>query len=332
MLHRAAEHKGTSFIEVYQNCNIFNDGAWEYATNRASKADNVLELEHNKPLIFGKNRDKGIRLNGMDPEVVELGKGITEDDLLFHDEQSTEPALAYLLSRLRHEDGFPEPIGVFRAVDAPKYDVELNRQVDEAKAAKGPGDFNQLFTSGETWTVTEQVVQPRQQSNGEPMDGTVIEEASGNRVAIDEDDREQTAVEKSLEQDLVGVLAQRKHVIVKPSAPVGDVLGQLVGQKVGCAVVVDDDERVVGIFSERDALLKLNADFAELKTHPVSEFMTAEPETLQAGAKIAFAVQRMDLGGYRHVPIVDNEGRLQGVISVRDILNHLTDRLAPAKA
>ena len=81
MLKRAAEHKGTSFVEVYQNCNVFNDGAFEWATNRDAKADNIIELEHGKPLIFGKNRDKGIRLNGMQLEVVELGKGVQEDDL-----------------------------------------------------------------------------------------------------------------------------------------------------------------------------------------------------------------------------------------------------------
>jgi 2-oxoglutarate ferredoxin oxidoreductase subunit beta len=154
VLKRAAEHRGTAFIEVYQNCNVFNDGAWEYATDRKVKADNILQLEHGKPLIFGKNRDKGIRLNGMDPEVVELGKGVSEDDLLFHDERATEPSLAYLLSRLRHEDGFPEPIGVFRAIDAPKYDVELNRQVEAAREKRGHGDLENLFNSGETWTVS----------------------------------------------------------------------------------------------------------------------------------------------------------------------------------
>ena len=332
VLQRGAEHKGTAFIEVYQNCNIFNDGAWNYATDRASKADTVLQLEHNKPLIFGKNRDKGIRLNGLDPEVVELGKGITEDDLLFHDEKAPEPSLAYLLSRLRHEDGFPEPIGVFRAVDAPKYDVELNKQVKEAIASKGQGDSNKLFSSGETWTVAEQDidnVRGRQDTNGEPHDDTVVEEASGIRVPIGEVEPEQTEIDKSLEQDLVSVLSQRKHVIVQPDAKVGDVLGQLVGQGVGCAIVVDDEEKVVGIFSERDALLKLNTEYAQLKDHPISEFMTKDPETLQASAKIAFAVQRMDLGGYRHVPIVDADKRLQAVISVRDILSYLTDRMAP---
>jgi 2-oxoglutarate ferredoxin oxidoreductase subunit beta len=153
VLKRAAEHSGTSFIEVYQNCNIFNDKAWDYATDRDSKADTTLELVHGKPMIFGKNRDKGIRLNGMDPEVVELGKGITEDDLLFHDEKSAEPSLAYLLSRMRYEDGFPEPIGVFRSVDRPRYDVMVNEQISQAVTERGVGDLNKLFHSGDTWQV-----------------------------------------------------------------------------------------------------------------------------------------------------------------------------------
>jgi 2-oxoglutarate ferredoxin oxidoreductase subunit beta len=152
MLRRAAEHRGTAFVEVYQNCNIFNDGVWDYAKSRDTKFDTTVEIEHGKPLIFGKNRDKGIRLNGLEPEVVELGKGITEDDLLFHDEKASEPSLAYLLSRMRQPE-FPEPIGVFRAVDAPKYDELLNAQVDAATKSKGPGDLQTLFNSGETWEV-----------------------------------------------------------------------------------------------------------------------------------------------------------------------------------
>ena len=153
VLRRAADHHGTSFIEVYQNCNVFNDGAWEYAKNRETKAETIIELQHGKPLIFGKNRDKGIRLNGMEPEVVELGKGISEDDLLFHDEKSPEPSLAYLLSRMRYPE-FPEPIGVFRAVDRPRYDVELNNQIAQARSKQGEGDLHALFHSGETWTVS----------------------------------------------------------------------------------------------------------------------------------------------------------------------------------
>lgn len=152
VLERAAEHHGTSFIEVYQNCVVFNDGAFSHATDRDQKAETTIELEHGKPLIFGKNRDKGIRLNGLEPEVVQLGGDVAEDDLLFHDEKSLEPSLAYLLSRMRYPE-FPEPIGVFRAVDRPRYDVELNRQIDTAREKKGPGDLQAVFHAGDTWTV-----------------------------------------------------------------------------------------------------------------------------------------------------------------------------------
>jgi 2-oxoglutarate ferredoxin oxidoreductase subunit beta len=147
VLRRAAEHRGTSFVEVYQNCNVFNDGAYDYATNRDTKSDNTIEIEHGKPLIFGKNRDKGIRLNGITPEVVELGKGISEDDLLFHDERATEPTLAYLLSRMTHPE-FPEPIGVFRAVDRPRFEERMIHQIDE-----GEGNLAALFNTGDTWEV-----------------------------------------------------------------------------------------------------------------------------------------------------------------------------------
>jgi 2-oxoglutarate ferredoxin oxidoreductase subunit beta len=151
-LLRAAAHKGTSFVEVYQNCNIFNDGAWKYATDRETKANNLIELEHGKPLIFGKDRDKGIRLNGMTPEVVELGKGISEDDLLFHDEKAHEPSLAFLLSRLRQPE-FPEAIGVFRDVEISVYDEGVNQQVDQAQEADPDATMDDLFNSGTTWTV-----------------------------------------------------------------------------------------------------------------------------------------------------------------------------------
>jgi 2-oxoglutarate ferredoxin oxidoreductase subunit beta len=152
VLRRAAEHRGVSFVEVYQNCNVFNDGAWEYASDKKVRDDNIIELEHGKPLIFGKNRDKGIRLNGTEPEVVSLGNGVKEDDLLFHDERAEEPTHAYLLSRMRRPE-FPEPIGVFRAVERPTYEAEVNRQIEAAVQKRGPGDLAALFQMGDTWNV-----------------------------------------------------------------------------------------------------------------------------------------------------------------------------------
>jgi 2-oxoglutarate ferredoxin oxidoreductase subunit beta len=152
VLDRAAHHRGTSFVEVYQDCNVFNHGAFDYAIDKETKEDNTLYLEHGKPLIFGKERDKGIRLNGLTPEVVALGKGVSEDDLLFHDEQTADPSLAFLLSRMTHPE-FPEPMGVFRCVERPTYEVALNEQVEAAVQSRGEGDLEALFNSGDTWVV-----------------------------------------------------------------------------------------------------------------------------------------------------------------------------------
>ncbi len=153
VLERAAAHRGASFVEVYQNCIVFYDGAFDYASDRQLRNETILELEHGKPLRFGKNREKGIRLTGLTPEVVTLGDGVTEDDLLVHDEAAEEPNLAYLLSRMRYPE-FPEPIGIFRAVDRPKYDERLNAQLTQARESQGEGDLDTLFRTGDTWQVS----------------------------------------------------------------------------------------------------------------------------------------------------------------------------------
>ncbi len=151
-LRRAAAHKGTAFVEIYQNCKIFNDGVFEYATDKSIKADNVLYLEHGKPLVFGKDHNKGIRLHGLDPEVVTLGNGVADKDLLVHDESATEPSLAYLLSRMVYPK-FPECLGVFRAVEHPTYDELVEDQLHKAVAKGGRGTLENLFATEETWVV-----------------------------------------------------------------------------------------------------------------------------------------------------------------------------------
>jgi 2-oxoglutarate ferredoxin oxidoreductase subunit beta len=152
VLVRAAKHKGTAFIEIYQNCKIFNDGVFEYATDKTIKADRVLYLEHGKPLIFGKDRNKGIRLHGLDPEVVILDRANAADDLLIHDETAQEPSLAYLLSRMV-QPRFPECLGVFRAVNRPTYEDSMARQIEDVIKTKGPGTLDSLFASAESWIV-----------------------------------------------------------------------------------------------------------------------------------------------------------------------------------
>ncbi len=140
-LKHAAAHKGSAFVEILQNCNIFNDGAWFSLTERDARIENVLQLEHGKPLIFGKNHDKGIRRKpDGDIEVVQLGNGIAESDLIVHDAHHPRPSYAFLLSHMEHRPGFPTPIGVFRAWDdLPRYEDVMHQQIKDVIAKRGPG-------------------------------------------------------------------------------------------------------------------------------------------------------------------------------------------------
>ena len=139
-----------------------------------------------------------------------------------------------------------------------------------------------------------------------------------------------TTLERALLTDRVKLFQGRQPLIVSPTMPVREVLRLMVDNKVGC-VAVAEQKKLVGIFTERDVLLKLGEKAAELGDHPVSEFMTAKVESLPPTAKIAFAVSHMDLGGYRHIPVTGPEGEPTGIFSVRDILSYLTRKLAAGK-
>lgn len=151
---RAAEHEGVSFIEVYQNCVIFNNKAWSFATDRKVREENILELKHGEPMVFGKDRDKGIYLNRqkMSPRIVKIGEGgFIEDDLMVHDEFNPNPTAAFFLSRMHYPE-FPEPIGIFRAIKRPVYDQMFYEQIHEARKSKTES-VQDLLNSGETWRV-----------------------------------------------------------------------------------------------------------------------------------------------------------------------------------
>jgi 2-oxoglutarate ferredoxin oxidoreductase subunit beta len=152
VLKRASEHKGTSLVEVYQNCNVFNDGAMAYAQEKKQRADNVVELEHGKPLVFGKQSEKGIRLVGNHLEIVNRQE-VPDDDLLIHDEKAPNPSIQMMLARMRYPE-MPEPIGILRDVgDVATYDEQINDQVTLAKQERGEGNLEALFHAGDTWVV-----------------------------------------------------------------------------------------------------------------------------------------------------------------------------------
>jgi 2-oxoglutarate/2-oxoacid ferredoxin oxidoreductase subunit beta len=154
MLLRTHEHRGASFLEIYQNCNIFNDGAFEIYTEKGSKAEEAIFIENGQPMIFGANKDKGIRLDGFRPQVVSLSEGYSADDLWIHDE--SDIFKAQILTRIfddpKQEHHLPRPFGVFYQAIRPSYEDMMQQQIEEAKQKK-PADLNKLIRGNEVWNI-----------------------------------------------------------------------------------------------------------------------------------------------------------------------------------
>ncbi|MAF26450.1 MAG: 2-oxoacid:ferredoxin oxidoreductase subunit beta [Gemmatimonadota bacterium] len=152
-LARAQAHRGTSFVEIYQNCNIFNNGAFKSITERAHRKDTQVELAHGKPLVFGSEENKGLRFQSRDLEIVDIPESGNQTDGLFvHDEKAPSVAMASMLASLQPPD-FPLPIGVFRAVEAPTFDAAMADQIATVTAAEGPGKLEDLLEQGDVWEI-----------------------------------------------------------------------------------------------------------------------------------------------------------------------------------
>ncbi|MCM2334263.1 MAG: 2-oxoacid:ferredoxin oxidoreductase subunit beta [Anaeromyxobacteraceae bacterium] len=156
VIAQAAQHKGSTYVEIYQNCPVFNDGAYTSITDKAVKADTLLRMEHGKPLLFGKDNKKGIRFNGQtaELEVVTVGEnGVTEKDVLVHDAKRDDPTIAFMLANLSMKAGFPTPIGVFRDVKRPTAEDLTWEMIDAAKTKKGDVDVSKLLAGSDTWEI-----------------------------------------------------------------------------------------------------------------------------------------------------------------------------------
>ena len=151
MFRRAWEHDGASFVEIYQNCNVFNDGAFGAITSKDARDDMLIPLEHGQPIRFGADDERGVALDDRGhAEVVDVAD-VGEDGLLVHDEKAADPSLAFSLARLARGPNEPTPVGVFRSIDRPEYGAEATRQVAAAQEDRGAGDLETLLRSGATW-------------------------------------------------------------------------------------------------------------------------------------------------------------------------------------
>jgi 2-oxoglutarate ferredoxin oxidoreductase subunit beta len=150
---RAHAHRGSSFVEVYQNCNVFNDGAFAAVTAKEARPNMLIDLKHGEPIRFGAEGQHGVVLNARgETEIVDVAD-VGADRLLVHDEHRGDPSLAFALSRLADTPTVPTPVGVFRDVERPIYEGEVQRQLVGAQEQRGPGDLAALIGSGATWEV-----------------------------------------------------------------------------------------------------------------------------------------------------------------------------------
>ncbi len=152
VLAKAAAHRGTAFIEIYQNCNIFNDRAFAYMTEKTVRDEQTLHLEDGQPLIYGRKKDRGIRFNGGELESFELGTEGSEEECVVWNAQNPNPAVAFLLAQAGPPE-FPTPIGVLRSIDQPAYEDMVVGQIEHEIAERGDGKLEELLYSGEVWTV-----------------------------------------------------------------------------------------------------------------------------------------------------------------------------------
>ncbi len=153
ILRRAHEHQGAAFVEILQNCNVFNDGVFAEILAKDKRPDMLIDLEHGEQVRFGADNQHAVALNEYGEARVIDASSVPDDQILTHDETQTDPSLAFSLSRIASTPTTPTPVGVFRAVDRPVYDTEMGRQLAGAADADGPGDLAALLSSGATWTV-----------------------------------------------------------------------------------------------------------------------------------------------------------------------------------
>ncbi len=322
VLHAASQHKGISFVEIYQNCVIFNPTEWQGLDDRRVRDENILNLEHGQPMIFGKDQDKGIRLNGFRPEVVQLGNGVSEDDLMVHDETSME--LAFILAGMEFPE-FPAPMGVIRRVQKQTYTDGLMEQIATAQKTKGVGDLRTLYESADVWTVTAHEEKPVKSKQTGRLSLEMDEEY------VDEMDREReptTEMQDRLIEDTIAALQPHPPIIVDGSASLSKAIRQMNTHHIGCLLVTDAQDKLVGIFTEKDLLYRVVGLVDDLDTAVIADYMTPDPIALTADLPIAQALHEMHVHGFRHLPLVDAEHRPEGVVSFRDVVRHLKEVFA----
>ncbi len=327
ILLAAAKHAGAAFVEVFQNCVIFNDGTWESFSDRQVRDDNDLYLENGKPMVFGKNSDRGIIMGKSGLEVVELGEQYSLDDLVVHDTSSL--SLAWMLSRLE----YPMPLGVIFDVSRPTYGEMMWSQVEKAKATRGEGDLHKLYAASDTWVVGEM--------GGDGRDGgqagqNIRADVKGEiEIGLDEQYVDEMVERITRDDELderlgamtLADLDPHAPVLVETSALMDHAISLMRDRNIGCLLVIRPDRHLAGILTEADILERVAGKVKNLHGVTVAEFMNPRPTTLSMNTPLVEALHLMSTHAFRHLPIVDEHDLPVGFVSVRDLVHFLATQL-----
>ena len=319
-LRNAASHEGISFVEVYQNCVIFNPTEWESISDRKTRSDKMLFLEHGQPMVFGKEHDKGIILDGFRPKVVQLGDEYTIDDLLVHDETSLQ--LAYIISNMEFPE-YPAPMGVIRRVQKQTYTDGLMGQVAAAQMQKGVGDLDALYRDADLWEI----------KTSAPVESTITGAIPAGLTDeyLDELDKESvatTALEEILVNESIELLKPKPPITVIESDSLTNAVRLMNQHNIGSVLVTNDEGLLTGILTEQDILMRAGGIVDDFSAARVQDYMTDNPICLTLGDSIANAIHLMSVRHFRHLPLVDEGYQPIGIISSRDLIHYLQEKIA----
>lgn len=334
VFQQAMHHKGVSFVEIYQNCVIFNKDTHQPIVGRENRDDHALYLEHGKPLIFGKNKDKGIKMNGLRTEIVDLATHPEElKNVLVHNANDSAPNYAYLLTQMTYPE-MPVPFGVFRSIEKATYNEMLSHQVEDSIAKKGVGTLDKLLYNDEVWKVEatkQNVTTPG--SDKKYLDSTSLGKNYWHQEEISSLIKGQAPTppkdkfqKKVLNERVADFISKVPPIIVEPNTSVKEVIERMQALPTkGCVLVCDKNKKLLGIASIRDILLKVAGTVKDTSNYPVEKIMTTRPECLDKDAPLSFALHKMALGKFRHVPVLDN-GVPVGVVSTRDLIDYFCEK------
>ncbi len=330
VLTLAMNHKGVAFVEIFQNCVIFNKDTHLPIVGREFRDDRAIYLEHGKPLIFGKNKDKGIKVNGFETEIVDLAAHPDEaKNILVHNAQNLSPNYAYLLTQMEYPD-MPVPFGLFRSIQKPTYEGMLDEQVKNAVQKRGVGNLKDALYTNEVWKVEPKKEVSIPVSQKKSADALVSQKNYWHEEEISSLLKDDAKLPKDklqkiiMSERLADFISKIPPIIVKPETPIQEVIERMQAlPSKGCVLICDENKKLVGIVSIRDMLLKVAGIIKEPAKVPIKQIMTPRPECLDKEAPLSYALHKMFIGKFRHVPVLDN-GIPIGVVSTRDLIEYLT--------